>query len=387
MTFFLALPYIVGLYLALRLIWPLNFSAPLKLLLTALLFLICSKQLLAHLLFGGLSDPALPRWAQILWGWLFGAVVIALGLTLLKDLALIVHCCLSRFFGELPKPSPALTTALVTLLSLSLSGWGLGQALAIAQVSKVEIELENLPPQLDGFSLVQLSDIHASTLLTGSWVRELVHRVNALKPDLIVITGDLADGPPQKRAVDLAPLAELAAPHGVFLCPGNHEYIADFQALKNIFTDLGLKLLSNEHIVLESQGAELSLAGLSDPAARRRSLEGPNIEAALAGAPENSVKIVLAHQPALALASAAAGADLQLSGHTHGGHLWPLSLLVAKFNAGFVRGLYEVDGLKLYVSRGTGLWNGFPLRLGTDPEISLLTLRTASKRDERETRP
>lgn len=387
MTFFLALPYIVGLYLALRLIWPLNFSAPLKLLLTALLLLICSKQLLAHLIFGGLSDPALPRWAQLVWSWLFGAVIIALGLTLMKDLGLALHWFLSRFFGGLPKPSPGLMTAVVALLSLSLSGWGLGQALAVAQVSEVEIELENMPPQLDGFSLVQLSDIHASTLLTESWVRELVHRVNALKPDLVVITGDLADGPPQKRARDLAPLAELTAPHGVALCPGNHEYISDFQALKDIFTKLGLRLLLNEHIVLESQGAEISLAGLSDPAARRRSLAGPDIEAALAGAPENSVKIVLAHQPALALASAAAGADLQLSGHTHGGQLWPLSLLVAKFNAGFVRGLYEVDGLKLYVSRGTGLWNGFPLRLGTPSEISLLTLRSASKTDEREMRP
>ncbi len=194
--------------------------------------------------------------------------------------------------------------------------------------------------------------------------------------------GDLVDGSPEKRAADVAPLAKLRAGYGIFACLGNHEYYSGLTQWRAAYQRLGFNLLYNSGATVDLGAGRLYIAGVTDPAAEgpRFNLPGPDAVEALAGAPEGAVKILLAHQPRRAADYARAGADLQLSGHTHGGHLKGLDLIVKKANDGFVAGWYQVAGLKLYVSRGTGLWNGFPLRLGVPSEITVMTLRSAAGR-------
>ena len=176
----------------------------------------------------------------------------------------------------------------------------------------------------------------------------------------------------------MAPLAGLEARDGVFVSPGNHEYYFEYGVWWGAYADLGLSLLANEHTVVERGGAPLVVAGLTDLAAPRFGLPGPDIDAALDGAPEGAPVVLLNHQPRQARRMAARGVDLQLSGHTHGGMVRGLDALIARFNEGFVSGLYDVDGMHLYVSNGTALWPGFALRLGVPSELTRITLRSAN---------
>ena len=186
---------------------------------------------------------------------------------------------------------------------------------------------------------------------------------------------DLVDGLPAARAESAAELRRLRARHGVLACAGNHEYYSGFKAWTEIFSDLGITMLLNGHQVLGIRGRELVLAGVTDPVAARFGLPEPDLATALAGAPDRTARILLDHRPGNAPRNARQDVDLQLSGHTHGGHAPGLNALVALFNHGYVRGWYRVEGMPLYVSSGAGLWNGFPLRVDVPSEIALITLR------------
>ncbi|MDR2726810.1 MAG: metallophosphoesterase, partial [Deltaproteobacteria bacterium] len=249
---------------------------------------------------------------------------------------------------------------------------------AVPDVHTVETRLPRLPKELDGLTLVQISDLHVSPLLQERRTRAVVDAVNALDPDLILFTGDTVDGVPGRRAGSVAPLKDLRARHGVFGCAGNHEYYGDYAAWMRIFPALGLTMLLNSHAVIKVRGQKLVLAGITDIVAARFSLPGPDLAGALAGAPEDAVRILLDHRPGNAPENAKAGVDLQLSGHTHGGHILGMTHLVARFNQGFVYGWYQVDAMRMYVSSGAGLWNGFPVRLGVPSEIARIVLRSAA---------
>ena len=161
--------------------------------------------------------------------------------------------------------------------------------------------------------------------------------------------------------------------------PGNHEYYSDFVAWNAAFERLGLRVLRNEHVVIESAGGTLVVAGTTDRNAERFGLPLPDIKQALAGAPKDVPVVLMAHQPKGADVNAAAKVDLQLSGHTHGGQIAGLHWIVQAANEGFVSGLYDVGAMQLYVSNGTGLWNGFPVRIGRPSEITQFTLRAAAQ--------
>jgi predicted MPP superfamily phosphohydrolase len=298
----------------------------------------------------------------------------------LKDLGALLFFALGKATGVRPLPSvPAAWWAGgLTAAALGLSAIGVWQAVRVPDVRAVDIALERLPAELDGLRLVHLSDLHASRLLQEPWQREVVNRTNALNPDLIVISGDLVDGSPANRAADVAPWRGFKARLGVLAAPGNHEYYSDYTAWMAAFSELGLRMLSNRHVVIHEKGRALVVAGTTDRNAARFGLPTPDIEAALAGAPKDAVTLLLAHQPREAPQNAEAGVDLQLSGHTHGGQIVGLHLIVQQSNAGFVSGLYRVGAMQLYVSNGTGLWNGFPVRLGRPSEITLITLRSAA---------
>ena len=256
--------------------------------------------------------------------------------------------------------------------AMMLAAIGIVAGTAVPEVREERIELERLPQELEGFTIAVLADLHADTLTRAGRIRAIVERANACSPDLTVIAGDFVDGRVAERGAELRPLAELRAGYGVFGVPGNHEYYSGYREWMRFLPTLGIRMLENTCETIA--GGRLTLAGVTDPAAVRFGLEAPDIRGAFAGTPAETVKVLLAHQPKLAPEAAAEGADLQISGHTHGGLILGFDRLVAHFNAGFVSGFYRVGAMALYVTRGSGMWNGFPVRLGVPSEITLLRL-------------
>jgi hypothetical protein len=265
----------------------------------------------------------------------------------------------------------------LVLVALVLGIYGTWQAIRVPDIRTVEITLARLPVSLDGFSIVQLSDLHLGPFLKGAWLRDVVERTNALSPDLVAVTGDMIDGSPDELKGDVEPFGNLQARYGVYGITGNHEYYFRVERWLPVFEKLGVTMLHNEHRVLSvAGGAKLVIAGVPDQTELHYGGAGPDIKTALAAAPD-TVRILMAHRP-----NGIAGrinADLQLSGHTHGGHLFFLKWLISAFNGGLVNGLYEVDGMKLYVSPGTGIWSGFSSRLGVPAEITNIILHLSVK--------
>jgi predicted MPP superfamily phosphohydrolase len=259
--------------------------------------------------------------------------------------------------------------------------YGLRQAVAVPEIRELEAHLPRLPLGLDGLTLVQVSDLHVSSLLHEPRVEAVVEKINALTPDLVFFTGDLVDGPPAQRASSMGALRLLQAKYGVFACTGNHEYYSDYRAWMRTLPHLGLNMLLNDHAVVSVNGEKLLIAGLTDAAAERYGLPAPDMAAALEGAPaESGLRILLDHRPVRAAQNADYGFDLQLSGHTHGGQIWGFNRLVAEFNQGYLYGWYQEGNMRLYVSSGAGLWSGFPLRLGVPSEIVRMRLRAMPAR-------
>jgi predicted MPP superfamily phosphohydrolase len=244
-------------------------------------------------------------------------------------------------------------------------------------IVRVDVPIANLPRDLEGFRIVQLSDLHVGATLKRDFVERVVAQTNALGPDLIALTGDVADGLVPALRDEVAPLARLEAPHGKFFVTGNHEYYWDATGWVREIERLGFSALVNTHRVIQRGAGRLLLAGVTDHSASRLVPgHASNPAAAAAGAPASDVWVLLAHQPKSAFAARAAGFDLQISGHTHGGQYFPFNLLVRLFEP-FVAGLHRLEEMWLYVSRGTGYW-GPPLRLGAPSEITLLQLTRAT---------
>ena len=246
-------------------------------------------------------------------------------------------------------------------------------ATRVPSLKDVRIDITGLPPQFDGYTLVQLTDLHISRLFPTVWTRAVVDCTNALDVDLIVITGDVIDGSLAMRRADVEPLRSLRARDGVFMSPGSHEYFLGYQEWMRHFAEMGMHLLANGHVVLQRQGGSLVLAGVTDRTAPATGMPPPDLAAALADVPAGSRVLLLDHQPGPAQMAASLGVALQLSGHTHGGMMPGLDRLVAIGNRGFVSGRYLVDGMALYVSNGTGIWPGFAMRLGRPAELTRIT--------------
>jgi predicted MPP superfamily phosphohydrolase len=379
-SMFHAFSGILCLYVVFRLVpalpWP--FAAKC---LTALVVVLASHiHIVNRMFFGTIASAEMPFAVIAVLGWLFGAAILLGVFLLLKDVGALLFFALGKLTGFRPVwPVTAIhwSTALLAV-ALTLSATGVWQAVSVPDVRTVEIRLDRLPAELDGFTLVQLTDLHASRLLHGEWQRAVVEKTNALGADLILITGDLVDGTPANRANDVAPWRGLKAPLGVLAIPGNHEYYSNYVAWMAEFPKLGIRMLRNEHAVIEKNGRALVVAGTTDRNAERFGLPMPDIKAALAGAPKDAFVLLMAHRPSEVAKNAEAGVDLQLSGHTHGGQILGLHFIVQAANEGFVSGLYRVGAMQLYVSNGAGLWSGFPLRIGRWSEITRIVLRSAA---------
>jgi predicted MPP superfamily phosphohydrolase len=265
----------------------------------------------------------------------------------------------------------ARTVALVVgAAGVGLSALGLREALGALRTKEVEVKLKGLPAALAGLRLVQISDVHVGPLLHKEWLQTVVEKIAGLRPDLVVITGDLVDGSVEQLREHVAPLARLqhSAPRGVYFVTGNHDYYSGADEWSAHLPTLGVRPLRNERVEV---APGLDLAGiddLTDPGSR----SGRNLTRALAGRDPQRPIVLLAHQPKQFLQAAQLGVDLTLSGHTHGGQIFPFTWLV-RLQQPFVAGLHALGAAQLYVSRGTGFW-GPPLRLAAPAEITLLKL-------------
>ena len=376
-----AVTAVVLLYLGLRGILPLRVSVPCKLALFALAGLILSKTIIGHFLYNSWT-PEFPLPIHATWSLLQCALLALALLDAITDVFRLLRRLLRRKAPAAARPG---LPPVLLLISLLLAALGTHAALRVPPVTPVEIVVPGLPAAWDGLTVAQLSDVHASKTFPGNWLAGVVDAVNAARPDLIVITGDLFDGTPRQRFDDLRPLRRLRAPLGVYACPGNHEYYSGLTAWRPRFSSLGILLLENDHVLLRRNGAELILAGLSDDVAERFDLPRPDIRQALGSTEASLPLILMAHRPHLVeqlKQLSRPGAALQLSGHTHGGQVFGLDLLVRRVNKGYLRGLYELGPVRLYISTGTALWSGFPLRLGVPSEIPLITLRSPHARQQ-----
>ncbi|HET8555203.1 MAG TPA: metallophosphoesterase [Rhodanobacteraceae bacterium] len=363
----------IWLYLFWRFVYPMPGGRWPKGVLALCLLLAAEYRLVVRLVFAGVPSQVLPRDVLIGLAWAFGTVLLLALLLLIRDVLGVLVLVVRRAAGR-QVLAGGRRLVVIGLLVAMLAGWGVWQAVKVPAVKTVDIHLPNLPAAFDGYRIVQLSDIHATRLLPAPWVAAVVRKSNALQPNLIVITGDLQDGMPAARAADVRPLRNLRAPDGVLVIPGNHEYYSDYRGWMDMFRSLGLDVLENAHVLIRHDGATVAVAGLTDRAADRFGLPGPNLPAALAGIPSGMPIMVLSHRPDTARAIARAGVMLELAGHTHGGQILGPSLLTRWVNNGFVSGLYKIGAMRLYVSNGTGLWAGLALRLGRPSEITQIIL-------------
>ncbi|MFC8380447.1 metallophosphoesterase [Nocardia sp. NPDC057272] len=261
----------------------------------------------------------------------------------------------------------------VLVTSAALVGWGVYEARRVPRVRTVDVAIRGLARGLDGLRVVVVTDTHYAALNRRRWSERVVEVVNAQRPDIACHAGDLADGSVVKRQAQVDPLGKVEAPLGRFYITGNHEYFGDAQGWIDYMASLGWQPLHNQHSVLTRDGDRLVIAGIDDPTGVGLPGHGPDLPAALAGADPSLPVVLLAHQPKQIADSAAAGIALQISGHTHGGQIWPFHYLV-RLDQPVVAGLSRhANNTQLYTSRGTGFW-GPQLRVFAPSEITVLVL-------------
>ena len=333
--------------------------------------------LLAHRVArGALADRL--AWVGLLCMGLFSSLLV---LTALRDV-LLAAVWAAAALGWSPaqallpglRAGSALVVPMAALLVTVLGFWN---ARRTARVVRVDVPVAALPAALDGFTVAQITDIHVGPTIKQHYLQAIVRKVNALEADMVAITGDLVDGKVHELTDHVAPLAQLRSRHGSFFVTGNHEYYSGAHAWMAELRRLGVRVLMNEHVVLQQNQAAVVLAGVADfHADRFDPSHRSDPHAAIAGAPlDAGVRLLLAHQPRSAFEAAKAGFDLQLSGHTHGGQFWPWNLFVP-LQQPFTAGLRKLQDLWVYTSRGTGYW-GPPKRFGAPSEITLLRLVAA----------
>lgn len=278
--------------------------------------------------------------------------------------------------GEARVHEARLQALAIVALTVVLTGWALYSAAVVLKLRRVTVRLDGLGVGLEGLRIVQISDLHIGDALDEPFLRRVVARVNALSPDVVAVTGDLVDGLVPAVRDFVAPLGELRARFGVYYVTGNHEYYWGGPEWEAEVHRLGLTVLRNSHRVISRDGSELALGGVPDlQGIRFHPDHACRPDLAFAGAPNGVPRILLAHQPAAARTAAEAGVHLQLSGHTHGGQIFPFHLFVW-LSQPVVSGLRKLFGIWVYTHRGTGTW-GPRMRLFAAPEIAEITLRAA----------
>ena len=249
-------------------------------------------------------------------------------------------------------------------------------------VTRLDAQLPTLPAALDGLRIVQLSDVHVGPHTPKRHLAAIMRQTHAAHPDVIVVTGDLIDDFDGDVTYYARGLGKLAAPLGVFVIPGNHDIYANWPKVIGRLTQLPVTVLVNAHATVTHRGVTFAIAGTGDPAAGQvgSAYGGPDLQATLAGIPDDMFVLALAHNPALWPALAALEVPLTLSGHTHWGQLaipslnWCLASLFLKL----AMGSHARGSSLLYIHPGTNYW-GIPFRLGTPAEVAVITLRRGER--------
>lgn len=331
-----------------------------------------------------LPSNAVKPLATAIYVWM-GVAFILFSVVLFAAIAKLVFtsavAMLAKLGGEGPLEDPARrellakgVAAATGAVGLVASGAALRSGLAEVEVKEVGVKLARLPSALSGLSVVQFSDVHVGPLLQTKFIETLVEQANRQRPDLVVITGDLVDGSLAELKEHVQALGRLKSRFGTYFVTGNHEYYSGVDAWLPELRRLGIRVLRNERVVLGDAGASIDLAGVDDSSAGRFGQgHGADVGRATAGRDRERELLLLAHQPKAIVDAAAAGVGLQLSGHTHGGQIWPFNHVVGLVQP-YVAGLYQHDPTtQIYVSRGTGFW-GPPMRLAAPAEITKLVL-------------
>lgn len=260
-----------------------------------------------------------------------------------------------------------IVAAAVIIVSLLLMLWGYAEATRVPRIKHVKVTMARLAAGLHGVRIVQLTDTHYDAVDRTRWSTRIVAAVNALDADIVCHTGDIADGSPAQRREQVAPLGNVRARLAKVYVPGNHEHFGQAQAWLDHMRQLGWEPLRNRHIVVQRDGAALIVAGVDDASGCA------DHTTALTGVDPDQPVLLFAHQPKQIDAAVAHGVDLQISGHTHGGQIWPFYLLVRLVQPSLHGLTRHGDRTQLYTSRGTGFW-GPPLRIFAPSEITVLTL-------------
>lgn len=365
--------FIIFIFVCYSLFFKVHSSLWIKIAGCLIIFIISLKYEIYQFVGGAFFAPQLPRYVLLFFEAAYGSFILLFFLLVLLDLYLAGNWILAKSGIPVPRNLPTgLIKSGLTVIACGLGIWGTWEAVKVPDPRTVEIRIPDLPAGLNGIVLVQLTDIHIGPILKKDWLSEVVRKTNALEPDFILLTGDYIDGYASQIATELEPLGDLHARYGVLATTGNHEYYWNMPEWRAELEKHNISVIDNEHRSYEINGETIVVAGIPDLSAGKFGFAKPDLKGALQDAPK-ALRILLTHQPRLAREYAPL-VDIMLAGHTHGGIMFFLQPLIARFNCGFVSGLYPVGDKHLYVSPGTGLWNGFSCRLGVPAEITRITL-------------
>jgi len=277
-------------------------------------------------------------------------------------------------------PDPGRRNMLIQTMNLGIIGaaagltaYGVFEARRRPAIKEIDISIKDLPEALNGFRIVQITDIHAGLTIKRDFIETIVGMVNELRADVIAFTGDMVDGSVAHLRNDVEPFSRMKSKYGTYFVTGNHEYYSGVEQWVKEAGRLGMKVLLNSNEVIKIGDSNILFAGVTDTSGGgflKSHISNP--AASIANAPQSDVKILLAHQPKSVLDASPLGFDLQISGHTHGGQFFPWNFAAA-LSQPYISGLHDHDGTWIYVSKGTGYW-GPPVRLGTRSEITVFTL-------------
>ncbi|MDN5768431.1 MAG: metallophosphoesterase [Humibacillus sp.] len=345
--------------------WP----AAVRRVIAASLGLAAVATMVAFAMQSGVIDPHRARWAA--WAgmtWLAVGWYLLLGALVLGLLSLVARAVGGR---AARRRALRIGTPLVVVAALATTAYGLHEA-ADPQITTATFSSRQLPAQFDGLRVALISDLHVGPVREESFTRRVVDEVNAQRPDLVVLAGDLIDGRVEQVAGATDPLRDLRAPLGVMAVSGNHEVLSqEADAWLDHYRSLGITVLRNSSVELTRAGASIAVAGLNDETSAGD--DAPNVGTSLAGITPDAFTLLVTHQPKAAESAAGRGVDLQLSGHTHGGQLWPFRYAVT-LQQPALDGLTTVGDVPVFTTRGAGAW-GPPVRVLAPPQVPIITLR------------
>jgi hypothetical protein len=347
---------------------------------TMILFILMISWLLFYHYKPGLVDDR--RFLVLVWlgSFTMGFWTTFMMLSIPIDLFFLMHYLLSLFIKSYSYSAQNIhhlnqnINYGILVFSVCLTLWGLFEALREPRIKEITIPVADLSAELNNLKIAQICDLHVGTTIREGFVKKVVNQTNATHPDIIVITGDLADAKADAISKHLQPLAELKSRFGVYYVTGNHEYYWGIQEWIDKVKNLGFVPLINENKIIDVNGVSILIAGITDHIGGQfLKTHQPDIQKAAANDQKTEFKIMLAHRPDVYLATERLGFDLQLSGHTHAGQFFPFNLLLPLVYQ-YYRRLNQHGKLFLYVNPGTGYW-GPANRVGVPAEITLLKLQ------------